>query len=110
MCSDSGFRFETSDGETIAVKINKEGIISLASLLSPDSGGLGSFRIVGLDPQIAASKKTSFWRRLWKKMKAAAGAVVDAVTVPIWGYRCRPDIQVDIKGRGLSIGISCEEA
>ena len=63
-----------------------------------------------MDPQKAASKKKSFWRRLWGKIKAAAGAIIDAVTVPIFGYRCRPDIKVDIKGRGISFGISCKEA
>ena len=102
MCSDRGLTLEILDGESIAVKINKKCVISLASCLNPDHGGLGSFEITGLDPKKAASKKKSFWRRLWGKIKAAAGAVLDAVTVPIFGYRCRPDINVDIRGRGIS--------
>lgn len=110
MCSKRGLRFKTSDGESVAVRINKKGVISLASLLSPDSGGLGSFEITGLDPQEAASQKKSFWRGLWDKIKGAAGAILDAVTVPVFGYRCRPDISVDIRGRGISFGISCTEA
>lgn len=110
MRSDRGLRLRASDGEPIAVKINSEGMISLASRLDPDHGGLGSFEITGLDPQTAASKKKSFWRGLWNKVKAAAGAILDFVTVPIFGYRCRPDINVDFAGRGVSFGISCSEA
>jgi hypothetical protein len=110
MRSDRGLRLRASDGESIAVKINNEGVISLASRLSPDYGGLGSFEITGLDPQTAASKKKGFWRRLWDKVKGAAGAILDAVTVPVFGYRCRPDIKVDVGNRGVSFGISCVEA
>ena len=110
MCSENGLDVKTLDGESISVKINTKGVISLTSRLNPDHGGLGSFEITGLDPQEAASKKKSFWRGLWSKIKAAAGAILDAVTVPIWGYRCRPDIKVDVKGRGVTFGISCAEA
>lgn len=110
MCSDRGLNVKIRDGDLINVKINKEGVISLASNLSPDHGGLGSFEIAGLDPQKAASKKKSFWRGLWNKIKAVAGEILDFVTVPIFGYRCRPDIKVDIGGGGISFGISCTEA
>lgn len=110
MCSDRGLRFKTKNGESIAVRIDNEGVISMASRLSSDFGGLGSFEIVGLDPQTAASKKKSFWRGLWNTIKAAAGAILDAITVPVFGYRCRPDIMVDIGGGGISFGISCKEA
>ena len=110
MCSDRGLEVKTQDGELIIVKINKEGIVSLASSLDPDHGGLGSFEITGLDPQEAAAKKKSFWGRLWSKIKQVAGDILDAVTVPVFGYRCRPDINIDIKNRGISIGISCTEA
>lgn len=109
MCSDCGLDVKTQDGESIAVKINKEGVITLASSLDPNHGGLGSFEITGLTPQKAASKKKSFWGRLWDKIKSFAGAVLDAVTVPVFGYSCRPDINIDFNGRGISFGISCKE-
>lgn len=109
MCSDQGLEVETQDGELIVVKINNDGIVSLASSLNPDHGGLGSFVITGLDPQEAAAKKKSFWGRLWSKIKEVAGAVLDAVTVPVFGYRCRPHIDIDFRNRGISIGISCKE-
>ena len=100
----------TSDGEPITVKINNEGVISLASRLSPDRGGIGSFEITGLDPEKAASKKKGFWRGLWDKIKAGAAAIVDAITVPLFGHKCRPNIKVDIGNRGVTFGISCTEA
>lgn len=109
MCSDCGLMLKTVDGESIVVKISNEGVISLASGLSPDHGGLGSFEITGLTPQKAASKKKSFWGRLWDKIKSVAGDILDAVTVPIFGYSCRPDIKIDFAGRGVSFGISCKE-
>ena len=110
MYSDRGLRVKTRDGESITVRVNNEGIISLASNLNPNHGGLGSFEITGLDPQEAASQKKSFWRGLWNRIKSVAGEILDAVTVPVFGYRCRPDIKVDIGGRGISFGISCAEA
>jgi hypothetical protein len=110
MRSERGLRLRAAGGEQIAVSIDGEGKISLKSRLSRDHGGLGSFEITGLDPQTAASQKKSFWRGLWNKIKAAAGALLDAVTVPVFGYRCRPNISVDIGGGGVSFGISCVEA
>ena len=110
LCSDSGLRVKIGNGESVVVKMTEKGTISLASNLIPDRDGLGSFEVTGLDPQKAAAKKKSFWRNLWNKVKGAAGAVLDAVTVPVFGYRCRPDIKVDISGRGISFGISCAEA
>ena len=110
MHSDSGMRFKTLDDESVTVRISKKGVLSLTSSLNPDHGGLGSFIITGLDPKKAAAKKKSFFRSLWNKIKSAAAAIVDAVTVPLFGYRCRPDIGIDIKGRGVTFGISCNEA
>jgi len=109
MCSDCGLTLKTVDGESIVIKISNKGVISLASSLNPDHGGLGSFEITGLDPQEAASKKKSFWGRLWGKIKSFAGELLDAVTVPVFGYSCRPDINIDFAGRGVSFGISCKE-
>lgn len=109
MCSARGMTLKTVDGESITVKISNEGVISLASSLNPDHGGLGSFEITGLTPQKAASKEKSFWGGLWDKVKRFAGAVLDAVTVPVFGYSCRPDIKIDFGDRGISFGISCKE-
>ena len=110
MRSSQGMTLKTLDDESIIVKISKKGVISLTSGLSPDNGGLGSFEITGLDQKTAASKKKSFWRGLWDTIKSAAAAIADAITVPIFGYRCRPDINVGINTGGITFGISCTEA
>lgn len=110
MSSDRGLRLRATDGEPITVRINESGTISLATRLRPNNGGLGSFEVTGLEPMKAASKKKGFWRNLWDKIKGAAAAVVDAITVPLFGYRCRPDVQVDLKDRKFIFGIKCTEA
>ena len=110
LCSDEGLKLRASNGEPISVRINESGTVSLATRLKPDNGGIGSFDITGLEPQKAASKKKSFWRKLWNTIKGAAAAIVDAVTVPIFGYRCRPDCQIDLSNGGFSFGIKCSEA
>ena len=109
MSSDRGLMLKTSDGESITVKISKKGVVSLKSNLNPDHGGLGTFEITGLTAKKAATKKKSFWGKLWGKIKGAVGAVLDAVTVPVFGHSCRPDITIDLDGRGVTFGISCKE-
>lgn len=109
MHSDKGLTFKTTEGEPIAVKINKKGIISLESSLNSNNGGIGVFEITGLTARKASSKKKGFWRKLWDTVKAVAGALLDAVTVPVFGYSCRPNISINLKDRGASFGISCRE-
>lgn len=110
MCSKRGLTLEASDGEPISVRINENGTISLATRLNPDHGGLGSFEIRGLEPKKAAAKGKGFWQKLWDKVKGAAAAIADAVTVPIFGYRCRPDIDIDLSNNRFVFGIKCTEA
>lgn len=110
MTSSRGMRVRIADGEDITVRINDRGTISLETTLSRDNGGLGAFEITGLAPKAAAAKKKGFWKRLWDKIKSVAGDVLDAVTVPVFGYRCRPDITIDLKDQVFTLGISCKEA
>lgn len=110
MTSERGMRVKVANGEVITVRADGRGTITLQSTLSPDHGGLGSFEITGLEPRAAAAKKKGFWRRLWDKIKEVAGDVLDAVTVPVFGYKCRPDITVDLKDQVFTLGISCKEA
>lgn len=110
MCSKQGLMLEATDGEPISVRIGENGTISLATRLSTDHGGLGSFEIRGLDPEKAAAKEKGFWQKLWDKVKGAAAAIADAITVPLFGYRCRPDIDVNLKDNKFVFGIKCTEA
>lgn len=109
MHSDKGLTLKTEEGEPITVKINEKGTILLKSSLVSDNSGIGIFEITGLSAKKAASKKKGFWGSLWGKIKKLAGDVLDAVTVPVFGYSCRPDISIDIKNGGVSFGISCTE-
>ena len=110
MRSTRGYSLRATDGEPITVRIQEDGKITLSSRLRPDHGGLGDFNVTGLEPTKAAAKKKGFWRRLWEKIKDAIGAVVDAVTVPLFGYRCRPDIDIDLSDNRFVFGIKCKEA
>lgn len=110
MRAKGGLKLKANDGEPISVCLDALGNIILTTRLSRDNGGLGQFRVRGLTAKKAASKKKSFWRKLWETIKDVAAAVSDAITVPVFGYRCRPDIDIDLSDGRFIFGIECKEA
>jgi len=109
--SDRGLIIKRSFGETLALVANSDDTLTLKSLAnSEDDSLLGSITITGMTAKKAAKKKKGFWGKLWDKVKKVAGDALDAVTVPVFGYRCRPDANISFNPPSFTLGIKCVEA
>jgi hypothetical protein len=71
-------KFKTPDDDQIRV-IHTVGGDAILTRAGDGEGLLDSVTVTG-DPETISQAKKSFWGRVWRKVKGAVGAVVDAVT------------------------------
>lgn len=71
-------KFKTPDDDHIRV-IHTVGGDAILTRAGEEKGSLDSVTVTG-DAETISQAKKSVWGRIWRKIKAAAGAVVDAVT------------------------------
>ena len=111
ICSDKGLSIKQTYGEDIFLIRNKDGVLQLKSAYENlNESILDMITLTDMTPEEAAAKKKGFWRRLWNKVKKVAGDVLDAVTVPVFGYRCRPNASISFNPPSFTLGVSCVES
>lgn len=98
-------KFTTPDDDHIRV-IHTVGGDAILTGVGEEEGLLDSVTVTGDEETISHAKK-SVWGRIWRKVKAAVGAVVDAVT----GSGCKPGASGKLDKDGnlvrFSIWVEC---
>ena len=111
---DVPFELDLDDGDRISATIAQSGTVEIRAVEPDKMFVLGTVIIDGFTPEQAQAIAKGFWGRVWRAIKSAVRAVMEAITFDGGPYlgTCRADVQVthvDGVPVGGTVGIKCTQ-